>query len=198
VLASLAFLLFFRARSRSRSQTRLEETAAPDGPASVRADLRSKSHAEILAERKKEEQLSKNKVMSESQLRSQARAHERKFVEGMAVKFEWNLGEPMPYGERDRAEDVVEGPARERFDKARKLKKLLMEQPHNLTDQLAYAKGNVLEELQAEQRSGRISKALKYVRAKQHASEARTKIMPVCVCSGSGSHKGLEGVHVLR
>jgi len=42
------------------------------------------------------------------------------------------------------------------------IKQALMDQPHNVTDTLAYTGGNVLEELQSEQRAGAISKALKY------------------------------------
>ena len=38
----------------------------------------------------------------------------------------------------------------------------LMNQPHNKTDTLAYCKGDVLKELHEEQKSGRVSKALKY------------------------------------
>ena len=34
----------------------------------------------------------------------------------MAEKFDWELGEPMPYGDRDKPELVVEGPARRRAE----------------------------------------------------------------------------------
>ena len=53
-------------------------------------------------------------------------------------------------------------------------KQRLMKQPHNVTDSVAYAAGNILEELQTEQRSGRIGKALKYYKM---VSEGRSKAM---------------------
>jgi len=82
-------------------ETRRIDTQSPNGPASVRHVLRSQSATDRLALDRKAGLAAKGKSLGESQLRSEARNHERVFVEGMAVLFEWKEGEPMPYGERD-------------------------------------------------------------------------------------------------
>ena len=155
-------------------QTRQIETSKPDGPASIRdADRKNNLEEQLQAQRKKELK-QKSVKLSESQLRNEARNRKKKVVEGMSVMFEWGLGEPMPYGARDKPEKEVEGPARRRADERRKLTFKLMNQPHNVTDQLAYTKGNVLQELQDEQRAARINKALKYYKM---VSEGRKQAM---------------------
>ena len=84
------------------------------------------------------------------------------------------MGEAYPYGERDKPSTIVEGPARDRHDKKRKVKEELMKQPHSKLDRPAYTSGNVLEELDEEQKSGRISKALLYY---ELVSQGRTKVL---------------------
>ncbi|GMH85035.1 hypothetical protein TrST_g12842 [Triparma strigata] len=142
--------------------TRQIDTSVPDGPAYDRKMARENDLQKQMETKRREELENKIKVKSESQLRNEAANREKKVVDGMAEKFDWELGEPMPYGDRDKPELVVEGPARRRAEDRKSLKMELMNQPHNKTDTLAYCKGDVLKELHEEQKSGRVSKALKY------------------------------------
>ncbi|GMH70913.1 hypothetical protein TrRE_jg3884 [Triparma retinervis] len=154
--------------------TRQRETSTPDGPAFYRMKKRNNDLQQQMEDKKKAELIAKVQKKSESQLRSEARNREPKFIEGMTVKVEWELGEPMPYGARDEPEKEVEGPARRRMEKRMKTKMELMKQPHNVTDRVAYAKGNILKEMQEEERAGKIGKALKYYKM---VSEGRKGVM---------------------
>ncbi|GMI13946.1 hypothetical protein TrLO_g7624 [Triparma laevis f. longispina] len=142
--------------------TRQLDTAEPDGPAWERKMERENDLQKQMETKRKEEMENTIKVKSESQLRNEAANREKVKVEGMHEKFDWREGAPMPYGDRDKPELVVSGPARRRAEERKEIKMSLMNQPHNKTDRLAYCKGDVLKELHAEQKSGRVSKALKY------------------------------------
>lgn len=90
----------------------------------------------------------------------------------MHEKFDWREGAPMPYGDRDKPELVVSGPARRRAEERKEIKMSLMNQPHNKTDRLAYCKGDVLKELHAEQKSGRVSKGEAEERSDKYVKRA--------------------------
>ena len=154
--------------------SRQMETSTPDGPAFYRMKKRNNDLQQQMEDKKKAELVAKVQKKTESQLRNEARNREPKFIEGMTVKFEWELGEPMPYGARDEPEKEVEGPARRRMENRNKTKMELMQQPHNVTDRVAYAKGNILKEMQEEEKAGRIGKALKYYKM---VSEGRKGVM---------------------
>jgi len=145
-------------------ETRQIETSQPDGPASIRHAERNFDLDAQLAAKKKEELRKKIRPKTESQVRNSVRTdaeRANRLAPDIQV-YHWDAGEAYPYGERDKPSIIVEGPARERADQKRRLTEKLMNQPHNVTDSAAYTSGNILEELHSEQRSGRISSALRY------------------------------------
>jgi len=154
--------------------TRQMDTSTPDGPAYYRMKERNNTLQQQMEDKRKADLIAKVQKKTESQLRNEARNREPKVIEGMTLKFEWELGEPMPYGARDKPEKEVEGPARRRLDNRIMTKMELMKQPHNVTDQVAYCKGNILKEMQEEEKAGRIGKALKYY---QRVSEGRKGVL---------------------
>ena len=101
----------------ANADTRQKETSFPDGPASVRAKERGRSNEERLATDKREKAKAKAGAgeMSESQRRTRAGNRERAPVEGMEKVYEWEVGESMPYGDRDTPSVIVEGEVFVRF-----------------------------------------------------------------------------------